>query len=237
LTEVVNLGSVVVKKGNESGNNMMGNSFDEGIYTSVSLTKLTIFAISTIENNGEECAYERVVKECFTLFPKRFSLQRYPEWPDGARIKIEILRCRDNGWVTGNEKNGFQITSLGRRVAEEVLKELQQGPARELRPTQTRDRGDTVLRYLKKSEAYKRYQENKENFIITEEEFRRLIISTFETPPKVLEQNFNYCFDLCNEYGEKELCDFLGKCREQKGLLLKSWTKRKKVKRQKTKNE
>jgi predicted transcriptional regulator len=213
----------------------MKSPFDEKVYTSISLTKLTIFAISKVVENGEECAYERVVNECFTLFPKRFSFQRYPEWPDGARLKIEILRCRDNGWVTGNEKNGFQITSLGKRVAEEVLKELQQGPARELRPTQTRDRGDTVLSYLRKSEPYKRYQENKENFIITEEEFRRLIISTFETPPKVLEQNFNYCLDLCREYGEKELCNFLEKCREQKSLLLKSWTKRKKVKRRRAK--
>ncbi len=213
----------------------MGKSFDESIYTSVSLTKLTIFAISRIAKNGEECAYERVVKECFSLFPKRFSFQRYPDWPDGTRVKIEILRCRDKGWLTGNEKNGFQITSLGKRVAEEVLKELKQGPTKKLRPTQTRDRGDTIVSYLKKSDPFRRYQENKENFIITEEEFRKLIVSTFETPPKVLEQNLNYCFDLCSEYGEKELCDFLKKCREQKGLLLKSWTKRKKVKRRRSK--
>lgn len=215
----------------------MKESFDEKNYTSVSLTKLTIFVIARLAENGEECAYERVVKECFTLFPKRFSFQRYPEWPDGTRVKIEILRCRDKGWVTGNEKNGFQITSLGKRVAEEVLKELRGGVAKKLGPRPKRDRGDTVLRYLKKSEPYKRYQQNKENFIITEEEFRRLIISTFETPPKVLEQNFNYCFDLCQEYGEKELCDFLVKCHEQKGSLLKSWSKRKKVKRRRTKSE
>lgn len=213
----------------------MKKLFDEGIYTSVSLTKLTIFAILKIAESGEECAYERVVKECFTLFPKRFGFQRYPEWPDGTRVKIEILRCRDKGWVTGSEKKGFQHTSMGRRVADEVLKELQKGPSKKLPPTQTRDRGDTVLSYLKKSEPYRRYQENKENFIITEEGFRRLIISTFETPPKVLEQNFNYCFDLCRKYGEKELCDFLEKCREQKASLLKSWTKRKKVKRRRAK--
>ena len=87
----------------------MKSLFDESIYTEVSLTKLTIFAISKIDEGGEECAYERIVKECFTLFPRRFSLHRYPEWPDGARVKIEILRCRDNGWITGNEKKGFQI--------------------------------------------------------------------------------------------------------------------------------
>jgi len=218
-----------------AGSQMIKKLFDEGIYTSVSLTKLTIFAISKIAESGEECAYERVVKECFDLFPKRFSFQRYPEWPDGTRVKIEILRCRDKGWVTGNEKNGFKITSLGRRVADEVLKELKQGPIKKLRPTQPRDRGDTIVSYLKKSEPHRRYQEDKENFTVTEDEFRRLIVSTFETPPKVLEQNFNYCFDLCREYGEKELCNFLEKCREQKSLLLKSWTKRKKVKRRRAK--
>lgn len=209
----------------------MKRQFDENIYTSISLTKLTIFAISQLASKGEECAYERLVKECFTLFPHRFSFQRYPDWPDGTRVKTEIMRCRDNGWVTGREKKGFQVTSLGIRVAEEVLQQLQQSQAKKIHLTQTRDRGDTVLSYLKKSDPYRRYQENKENFIITEEEFRRLVISTFETPPKVLEQNFNYCFDLCRQYGEKELSDFLQKCREQKSLLLKSWTKRKKVKR------
>ena len=213
----------------------MKSPFDESIYNSVSLTKLTIFAISKIFENQEECAYERVVHECFILFPKRFGLQRYPEWPDGARIKIEILRCRDNGWVTGNEKKGFQITSLGVRVADEVLKELQEGPARKLYPTKTRDRGDTVLSYFRKSEPYKRYKENKEDFVITEEEFRKLIISTFETPPKVLEQNFNYCVDLCRQYGDEDLSEFLEKCREQKSSLLKSGTKRKKVKRRRAK--
>jgi hypothetical protein len=211
-----------------AGRRVMKSSFDESIYTSISLTKLVIFAIGRIDENGEECAYERVVKECFTLFPKRFGLQRYREWPDGARIKIEILRCRDNGWVTGNEKNGFQITSLGKRVAEEILKELQERPTRKLRPTQTRDRGDTIISYLKKSEPYKRYQENKETFAISEEEFRRLLVSTFETPHRVLKQNLNFCSDVCEQYGERQMVEFLKECEKQQESLLKSHTKNKK---------
>ena len=207
---------------------IMKGSFEENVYTSVSLTKLTIFAISKIAESGEECAYERVVKECFTLFPKRFSFQRYPEWPDGARLKIEILRCRDNGWVTGNEKNGFQITSLGRRVAEEVLKELQQGPARKLRPTQTRDRGDTIVRYLKESEAFKRFRENKEDFSITDVEFRKLLVATFETPHRVLKQNLKFCSDICEQYKENELFEFLKECEKQQPSLFKIHNKAKK---------
>jgi len=204
----------------------MKRQFDENIYTSVSLTKLTIFAIHEIANNGEECAYERIVKECFTIFPKRFSFQRYPEWPDGTRVKIEILRCRDKGWVAGNEKNGFQITLLGKRVAHEVLKELQEGTIKKQRIGQTRDRGDTIIKHLKESEPLKRFRQNKENFTISEGEFRRLFVATFETPPRVLKQNLNYCLDICKQYGENELFEFLKECKRQKPLLLKTYIKR-----------
>jgi len=202
--------------------------FNESIYDSISLTKLTIFAIHEISNNGEECAYERVVKECFTLFPKRFSFQRYSEWPDGSRIKIEILRCRDNGYVTGKEKNGFQITLLGKRVAQEVLKELRGGKVKKKRIGQARDRGDTIIKYLKESEPFRRFQQDRQDFNISEGEFRRLFVATFETPPRVLKQNLNYCLDVCKQYGENELFEFLKECKRQKPLLFKAYIKRRK---------
>ena len=208
----------------------MKKQFDEHIYNSISLTKLIILAINEIVSNREECAYERVVKECFTLFPKRFSFQRYPEWPDGTRVKIEILRCRDNGWVTGNEKNGFQITLLGKRAAQEVLKDLQEERVKKQRTGQIRDRGDTIIKYLKESEPFRRFQQNKENFNISEGEFRRLLVATFETPPRVLKQNLNYCLDICKQYGENELFEFLKQCEKQKESLLKSYIKSKKNK-------
>lgn len=206
----------------------MKRQFNESIYNSISLTKLTIFAIDEINNNGEECAYERVVKECFTLFPKRFSFQRYSEWPDGSRIKIEILRCRDNGYVTGKEKNGFQITLLGKRVAQEVLKELQGGKVKKQRIGQARDRGDTIIKYLKESEPFRRFQQDRQDFNISEGEFRRLFVTTFETPPRVLKQNLNYCLDVCKQYGENELFEFLKECKRQKPLLFKAYIKRRK---------
>lgn len=206
----------------------MKRQFNENIYSSIPLTKLTIFAIHEITNNGEECAYERVVKECFTLFPKRFSFQRYSEWPDGSRIKIEILRCRDNGYVTGKEKNGFQITLLGKRVAQEVLKELQGGKVKKQRTGQTRDRGDTIIKYLKESEPFRRFQQNRQDFNISEGEFRRLFVATFETPPRVLKGNLNYCLDVCKQYGENELFEFLKECKRKKPLLFKTYIKRRK---------
>ncbi len=207
---------------------MVSRPFDENIYTSLSLSRLTIFAIQQIVDNNEECAYERVVKECFTLFPSRFSLRRYPDWPDGSRVKIEILRCRDRGWVTGNEKTGFHITSLGMKAAQEVAEALQRHPVKGSRPTHPRDRGDAVIRYLKGSEPFRRFHEDRKSFIISEAEFRRLLVATFETPPRVLKQNLSYCLDICTQYRESELFEFLKECQRQKAPFLKSYSRRRK---------
>ena len=54
----------------------MNRQFDKNIYTSISLTKLTIFAINEIAKKGEECAYARVVKECFMLFPNADKIKK-----------------------------------------------------------------------------------------------------------------------------------------------------------------
>jgi len=203
----------------------MERQFDEAIYNEISLTKLTLFAIYEIDNNGEECAYERVVKECFTLFPKRFSFQRYPKWPDGNRVKVEILRCRDNGWVVGKEKTGFRITLIGKKAALEVLKDLRGTFVKKMRTGQTRDRGDTIIKYLKESEPFKRLEEDSLQFILSEGEFRKLLVSTFETPPRVLKENLNYCFNICKQYGEDNLYEFLKKCEKEKSFLLRSHNK------------
>ena len=213
---------------------MIKRSFEEKIYSLMPLTKLTILAISEIINNGEECAYERVVKECFDLFPKRFGFRRYPEWPDGSRIKIEVLRCRDNGWITGNEKNGYQITSLGRRVVQEILNELQGDNVKKPGRKPPRERGETIINYLNQSEPYKRFKQNKGVFNISEEEFRRLLVATFETPHRVLRQNLKYCLDICEQYGEHNLIEFLKECERKKASLLKSHNKNIKYRRKKS---
>jgi len=209
----------------------MKSKFNERVYTSLSLTKLTIFAINEIAQKKEECAYERIVKECFILFPKRFGFQRYPEWPDGSRIKIEVLRCRDQGWITGNEKTGYKITSVGKRVAQEVLSELKGAAVAKQNTGQTRDRGDTVIKYLENSIPFQRFRKNREDFALSEGDFRRILVATYETPPRVLKQNLNFCIEMCKQYKKDDLVKFLQECQKRFSYLLKSHHKNRKSKK------
>ncbi len=60
-------------------------SLPAGSYENISVDELVLFAAKCILDSGEECTVERLVYECFTLFPKSFCLPRYPQWPDSTR--------------------------------------------------------------------------------------------------------------------------------------------------------
>lgn len=195
-----------------------GKKFDEKIYTSIAIDKLTIFAIFHLTIQGEECAFERIVKECFDLFPKRFSLRRYGEWPDSNRVYLSMMRCRDSGWIVGNEKSGFKITEFGKKVAEEVYNQLNSAFVTKIRKKinmKPRERGEAIINFIKKSKAFAKFSEDKDNFNITEAELREMLGATRETPKRVLRQNYEYYLNISRDYGEKELLEFLSICKNR----------------------
>ncbi|MEO0141187.1 MAG: hypothetical protein ABIM88_06565, partial [candidate division WOR-3 bacterium] len=51
-------------------------------YKDIGLNQLVVYCVGRILANGEECTLERLIYECFTLFPKKFGLRKYPQWPD-----------------------------------------------------------------------------------------------------------------------------------------------------------
>lgn len=196
---------------------------NEKIYISLSIDKLTILAIFQLIEKGEECAFERLIKECFDLFPKRFCLRRYSKWPDSNRVYLSMMRCRNNGWIVGNEKSGFQITAIGRKIAKDVFNQLSSGkivekPKAIKRP---RERGETIINFIKNSRAYTKFKSNKENFEITEDEFREMLGTTLETPPRILKQNFIHSLNICKDYKEEKLKHFLNICKKQIRHIIK----------------
>ncbi len=186
--------------------------FNEKVYVSIAIDKLAIFAIARLITDENECSYERLVKECFELFKKRFSLRRYTEWPDSNRVYLSLVRCRNNGWIVGNEKSGFNITNLGIKIAQEVAEQLKNPnvfAALRQKTSHARERGEVFINYMKNSKAYNNYLRDKTNFSITEKEFRELLGVTVETPPRILKQNLIHFINISKEYSEKELLKFL----------------------------
>lgn len=189
------------------------NALSEEKYSSIPKENLIIFGIYSVTRNGEKCSFERLVKECFTLFPKSFAFYRYPEWPDSLKFDRPLRTLRERGWIVGGSKTLLTLTKFGEVIAKETERTLT-GAELSTKPAQKPLRGaDTALiRSLKESVTFRKFLLNRESFSVTEMELRGLLRCTLETPMRVLKQNLQYSKQLASEYDERELLAFLEVC-------------------------
>jgi hypothetical protein len=92
-----------------------------------SVNDLILFSIYSVLSDNEICSFDRIVKECFTLFPKSFSFSRYPLWPDSRKLDRPLRALRNAKLIKGDPKIEFFLTKEGKERAEAVRKSLRQG--------------------------------------------------------------------------------------------------------------
>ena len=194
----------------------MDKNFDERTYAAIEIDRLMVFAMHSLLRNGEECTFERLVKECFTLFPKSFSLFRYPQWPDSNKLDRPLRKLREKGWIIGSPKIGFTLTRFGEKIASEVDHQLKGAKVTKgVAPKRLKGREMILINYIKESDAYKRFINDKGAFSLTEGEFRSLLRCTLETPPRVVKQNLILCKKLAEQCNESGILEFLDVCGEK----------------------
>jgi hypothetical protein len=101
-------------------------TFDEALYKKVRITDLILFGINSIIENKEKCTFERLIKECFTLFPETFSFSKYPKWPDTRKVDRPLRLLRKRKLITGDPKTYFSLTKPGKKIAIETAKTFRQ---------------------------------------------------------------------------------------------------------------
>jgi len=117
-------------------------AFDEDLYKKARITDLILFGINFItegdedksssspfaaaRENKEKCTFERLIKECFTLFPKAFGFPQYPQWPDSLKLDRQLRTLRKRKLITGDPKTSFSLTKIGQKIAVELAKTFRQ---------------------------------------------------------------------------------------------------------------
>lgn len=192
------------------------SSYEPKNYINIGIDQLVVYATKKIMDGGEECTFERLVYECFTLFPEKFKFKRYPQWPDSARINKAWLRCRtDKGWLAGTVKEGFRVTPSGETIARQTEKYLKGMVGKKiLIPKGTRERYEAVLNYIKKSPEFTKFIEQ-ENNDISISDLKSFLGGTLETPKRILIHNLNHYFQAATVYDDKSVVSFLKLCKEK----------------------
>ena len=133
-------------------------------YQGVSLDKLAAAGIYKLNQAGIECTCENVVVAIYKLFPEKFSMLSFPEYPDSSRVASTLrLGCRQSGYVTGNPPSGFSLTEIGRLDAEDTLNKIESGTAVPNRTTgaYSRSRETRLIKEAQSSIAFQEYQAGK----------------------------------------------------------------------------
>jgi hypothetical protein len=195
--------------------------YPASVYEKISLDDLVVVALGSIMRKGEPATFERMVAECFHLFPGRFSLLGYPEWPNAAIVNKAWLRCRtDKGLLAGTVAEGFRLTDKGRTVEEATLRRLARKPADEEDPSAHVKRGNRqtaegrVVMRIEQSAAYKKYQKSNVESV-TEFDLVDLLFCSMESDPAVLTRNYEALRNAVKIYQREDLLEFLKELKRQ----------------------
>jgi hypothetical protein len=187
-------------------------NFQSARYLDLSQDHLVVLALWFLIQEKKQSSFENLVAEAFTSFPERFQLEGYPEWPNAHVIGKAWVRCRtDKKWISGSASVGFKLTPLGEQIAQKVLADLQgtSSPEKDKRRKGSRQTiSSRVVLRVESSEAYLKY---KEDGIakISEYDFCDLLYCTLESMPETVEKNFLVVKQEVEQYGRKDLTEFL----------------------------
>ncbi|MEW6401897.1 MAG: hypothetical protein AB1649_08865 [Chloroflexota bacterium] len=205
---------------------MNGPKFDPAVYTKMTLNDLVVYSIYHLYRQGGEITSEDIVSACFTLFPKRFSLRKYPQWPDSAVITRRWSDLRNKGYIVGNTAKGFKLTARGIRFAQKLSRMLgsqatsqPQTRTRSI-PPEVKTRAGRFVRAMETSDAFRRFKKYGIHAEVGEFDFRDLLLCTMESPAAVLERNLEQYKEYAGIYDRQDLLTFLNFCEDRFAHLL-----------------
>jgi hypothetical protein len=100
--------------------------YNEEIYIKIPINHLIIFSMYSVLETNKKCSFERLIQECFNLFPKTFSFSQHPQWPDSRKLDRPLRLLRNKKLIIGDPKTSFFLTKIGRNLAEEISKNFRQ---------------------------------------------------------------------------------------------------------------
>jgi len=100
--------------------------FPSESYASLDLNRLTAYTIHTLRALDVPSSIENIAVANLRMFPRRFAMVGFSEYPDLLRVNRALLQLRPKyrNWATGNARLGWALTRGGIAEAEAVSKHL-----------------------------------------------------------------------------------------------------------------
>lgn len=189
--------------------------FKPDSYDQIDLNRLAVYAIHLLSENALLVTFENIVVSLFLMFPRKFALVGFDQYPDSVRVTRALLQLRPKyrNWASGSPPRGYNLTSAGVMIAEETAGMLVNPTQRhrdrkiKTRP-RTFDAAGEVAKTVLGSSAYSKYRESRLEEI-DEMEVLELLRTVPHTPPDVLNRYMRQMQSIAQESNNDEAVEFL----------------------------
>lgn len=201
-------------------------AFTPKAYKDIDLDRLATYALCVLEEKKIPLYFDYASVALFRLFPKKFSMANFSEYPDNNRINKALRRLTDQtrkSWATGTVENGFSLTDLGREIGKQVsglLTNPNQRVAAKV-PPPTRSRGRSAIidaEEIRNSEAFKKWSAKEP---ITNYEFFAFLKAASYTPKHLLLEHMERLKGSATTANDKDVLSFLESLSDRFAALLK----------------
>ena len=187
---------------------MTGNRHNSDFPERLSLDDLLVLAAVDIEKSGESLTFERLVARCFELYPARFSLRGYPQWPDSNVVNKAWLRARtDKHWLVGSVREGFRLAPEGRRHAGRLEVGAAGAPGK--RKADRRTREGRLLEAMRATAAFKSFISDGGDATFDLADVADSLLASGDTSSKALSRNCAQFRAAATLYGDEQAAAFL----------------------------
>lgn len=106
---------------------MKKNKYSENLSSqSASINDLILFCIYSVSEKRDKCNFERLVGECFKLFPEHFGFPKYPQWPDARKLDRPLRALRNKKIISGDPQSFFVLTKKGKKIVQGIANSFRQ---------------------------------------------------------------------------------------------------------------
>ncbi len=192
--------------------------FSPDTYLKIGMDDLVTVSLHFLLESGKPPTFENLVALAYSLFPQRFSMVGYAQWPDSAIINKCWLRCRtDKKLISGNVASGFQLTPKGKFVTEKTLAKLlpslefdKDGKGKlQRKGGDRRTAAGRVVSRVEKSTAFNKYKSDGHVENVSEYELCDILYCTLESSAETLKKNYELVSQYLKEYSRDDLVKFI----------------------------
>ncbi len=191
------------------------NAYPGPFYSSIDLNRLASFTIHWLQEHRVPMTFENIVVAAFRMFPTKFALEGYAEYPDAARINRALLQLQPKyrNWARGSVQKGFVLTESGLAEVQRVndILNAEKAPQLEVKRRQVKPRTMDLTRDLGTivdSTLFLKWRENK-LAEATALELLDMLQAFAYTPARALKERIATLENAALQVGRDDIVSFL----------------------------